>query len=166
MEQDHGRRPLLIHDGKAGGWRRLASRNPAFSRFLPSPDGQTAMRHTRLPLALMTALLAIHPTAPALANATRPAPVFAPCASCHSIEPGKTVFGPNLSGIANRKAASLPGYAYSPALKASRLTWNAATLDRWLRDPKKLVPGTKMPFGGISDAKTRKAVVDYLMTVK
>lgn len=75
------------------------------------------------------------------------------------------MFGPSLSGVVGRKAGSLPNYAYSPALKASRLTWNPVTLDRWLRDPKKLVPGTKMPFGGIADAKTRKAVVDYLMGV-
>lgn len=90
-------------------------------------------------------------------------PAFAQCAACHSTQPGKTVFGPSLSGVAGRKAGSLPGYAYSPAIKASRLTWNAATLDRWLKDPKKLVPGTRMPFGGIADAKARKAVVDYLM---
>ncbi len=111
-------------------------------------------------------MLAVSPAFANAQTAPRPAPVFAPCASCHSIEPGKTVFGPSLAGISGRKAASLPGYAYSPALKSSRLTWNAATLDRWLRDPRKLVPGTKMPFGGIADAKTRKAVVDYLLTLK
>ncbi|RJT24261.1 cytochrome C [Chakrabartia godavariana] len=125
------------------------------------------MRRPRLLLASALAILAA-PSAPAGAQATppRPAPVFAPCAGCHSIEPGKTMFGPSLHRVAGRKAASLAGYPYSAALKASGLTWNAATLDRWLRGPQKLVPGTRMPFGGIADPATRKAVVDYLLTVK
>jgi len=89
---------------------------------------------------------------------------FAVCAGCHSVQPGKTVFGPSLAGLAGRKAGSVPGYAYSAALKASGLTWNAATLDRWLKGPQRLVPGTRMPFPGMQDAKARKAVISYLMT--
>lgn len=95
----------------------------------------------------------------------RPA-AFAQCAACHSTEPGKTVFGPSLANVAGRRAGSLPGYAYSPALKSSGLTWNAATLDRWLTSPQRMVPGTKMPFAGIADATKRKQVVDYLLTLK
>lgn len=92
-------------------------------------------------------------------------PAFAQCAGCHSTEPGKNLFGPSLAGISGRRAASLPGYAYSPALKKSGITWNAKSLDRWLTAPQKAVPGTKMPLGGVQDAQTRKALVDYLLTI-
>ena len=91
-------------------------------------------------------------TAPA-----RPA-AFAQCAGCHSTEPGKNLFGPSLAGVSKRRAGSLPGYAYSPALKRSGITWNSQTLDRWLISPSKSVPGTKMPLGGVPDPATRKAL--------
>jgi len=106
----------------------------------------------------------------ARASATAPAPaspaVFAPCSGCHSLQQGKTVFGPSLAGVSGRKAGSLPGYAYSKALKNSGITWNAATLDAWLTSPRKMVPGTRMPFMGIPDPAKRKAVVDFLLTLK
>lgn len=99
-------------------------------------------------------------------QADAPPPAFAACASCHSTQPGKMLFGPSLAGVAGRKAGTLAGYAYSPAMKATKINWNATTLDRWLKDPKKLVPGTRMPFLGIRDAAARKSVVDFLMTLR
>jgi cytochrome c len=99
---------------------------------------------------------------PATAQQARPA-AFAVCAGCHSTQAGKTVFGPSLAGIGGRRAGTLEGYAYSPALKSSGLTWNAKTLDRWLTAPKKMVPGTKMPFNGIQDRATRNQVIAYLL---
>ncbi|MBB4642871.1 c-type cytochrome [Rhizorhapis suberifaciens] len=93
-------------------------------------------------------------------------PAFAICAACHTVEPGQTSFGPNLRGLGGRRAASLPGYAYSPALKASGLTWDRATLDAWLTSPQKKVPGTKMPFAGLPDPEKRKQIIDYLMSLK
>lgn len=108
-------------------------------------------------------------SAPALVRADTP-PVrpaaFAQCAACHSTERGKTAFGPSLAAVSGRRAGSLPGYAYSPALKSSGLTWNAATLDRWLASPQQTVPGTRMPFGGMADPTQRKQVVDYLLMLK
>ena len=95
----------------------------------------------------------------------RPA-AFTQCTACHSIEAGRTVFGPSLAGVAGRRAGSLPGYNYSAALRSSGLTWNAATLDRWLTAPQRTVPGTKMPFAGIPDPARRKQVVDYLLTLR
>lgn len=94
----------------------------------------------------------------------RPA-AFAQCAGCHSTEPGKNLFGPSLAGVSKRRAGSLPGYAYSPALKKSGISWNAQTLDRWLTSPSKAVPGTKMPLAGVPDPSTRKALVNYLLTL-
>lgn len=98
-------------------------------------------------------------TAPA-----RPA-AFAQCGGCHSTEPGKNLYGPSLAGVSKRRAGSLPGYAYSPALKRSGVAWNAQSLDRWLSSPQKMVPGTKMPLAGVPDPATRKALVSYLLTL-
>jgi cytochrome c len=101
---------------------------------------------------------------PAQAAATPP-PAFAVCSSCHSVEPGQNGIGPTLAGIWQRKAAAVPGYAYSPALKASGIVWDAQRLDTWLQGPMKMVPGTKMVIA-ISDPQERKAVIDYLETLK
>ncbi|MBV8915239.1 MAG: cytochrome c family protein, partial [Acetobacteraceae bacterium] len=60
---------------------------------------------------------------------------------------------------------SVAGYDYSDAMKSSGLTWNQGNLDRFLTDPKGVVPGTKMTFPGLKDAGKRKAVIDYLKTL-
>lgn len=103
---------------------------------------------------------------PVSAWAEAPPPAFGVCSACHSTEAGKTSFGPNLRGVGGRKAASLPGYAYSPALKSSGLTWTREALDAWLTSPQKTVPGTKMPFPGYAEADKRQAVIDYLLSLK
>ena len=89
------------------------------------------------------------------------------CAVCHSVQPtGGPHEGPNLLGVVGRKAASEPEFTrYSPALKASRLTWNKKTLDKFLVNPMAKVPGTLMPMQ-IADNKTRADVVAYLATLK
>jgi len=88
---------------------------------------------------------------------------FAVCKSCHTLTPGgPDMTGPNLSGVFGRKAATKPGYHYSDAMKAQTFTWDAAELDKWLVDPKAMVPGTKMTFVGFKDEKDRKDVIAYL----
>ena len=77
--------------------------------------------------------------------------VFRKCQACHSIEPGKNMLGPSLAGVIGRKAGSELGYSYSPAMKGATITWDATTLDQYLTDPAKLVPGNKMPFPGTQD---------------
>ena len=95
------------------------------------------------------------------------APVaFGICKSCHAIEKGKTLIGPSLAGIVGTKAGDVPGYDFSPALKASGLTWDEATLDKWLENPMKLVPGTRMTYAGQSDPAKRKDLIAYLKTLK
>jgi cytochrome c len=120
----------------------------------------------RLSLSVFCAAMALMVTsvAPATAQKARPT-AFAQCAGCHATEAGKNLFGPSLAGVSGRRAGSLPSYTYSPALKSSGLTWNAKTLDRWLTSPRKTVPGTKMPFNGIQDAKSRGQVIAYLLTL-
>jgi cytochrome c len=93
--------------------------------------------------------------------------VFLECQGCHAVAPGGPVLvGPDLAGVVGRKAGSLAGYNYSPALKASGLAWNTANLDRWLTDPGALVPGTKMAFAGIDSPALRADVIAYLATQK
>ena len=88
--------------------------------------------------------------------------VYRKCQACHSLEPGKNTLGPSLAGIIGKKAASDPAYAYSPALKSSGMTWDVTTLDRYLLDPQKTVPGNKMPFPGLKTDNERKDVIAYL----
>jgi len=93
--------------------------------------------------------------------------VFLECQGCHAVAPGgPALVGPDLDGVVGRKAASLPGYDYSAALKSSGLVWNDANLDRWLTDPSQLVPGTKMAFAGIDSPALRADVIAYLGTLK
>lgn len=95
-----------------------------------------------------------------------PPAAFGQCVSCHAVKPGLNGVGPSVFGIVDRKAASVPGYAYSNQLKAANLTWDEATLDKWLAGPMQMVPGTKMVFPGMPDAARRKEVIDYLKTLK
>jgi cytochrome c2 len=83
------------------------------------------------------------------------------CADCHTL--GVTGQGPNLVGVVGRKAASLPDYPYSDALRASGLTWTVATLDRFLQGSRTLVPGTAMDVS-VPDATDRRDVIAYLAT--
>ena len=85
--------------------------------------------------------------------------VFKKCAVCHSLEPGKNLVGPSLAGVVGRKAGSEPDYDYSPAMKQSGLVWDPATLDSYLADPQKVVPGNKMPFPGLKTDQDRADVI-------
>ena len=99
--------------------------------------------------------------APTTAAVAEPA-AFAVCKACHSVEPGKNGIGPSLAGIFGEKAGLVPGFEFSDAMKSSGLTWNQATLDRYLTDPRGVVPGTKMAFGGVADAAKRQAIIDWI----
>lgn len=87
------------------------------------------------------------------------------CQSCHSVTQGRnSPLGPSLIGVAGRKAAATP-FNYSRALKASNLTWNRATLDRFLAAPTRTVPGTRMVIA-VSDGAQRAALISYLESRK
>jgi cytochrome c len=81
------------------------------------------------------------------------------CGTCHSIAVNKT--GPAHRGVYGRAAGSAPGYAYSAALKASGIVWNADTLDRWLQGPQKMVKGSRM-FMAVPNPAERAAIIAFL----
>jgi nitrite reductase (NO-forming) len=88
--------------------------------------------------------------------------VFRKCQACHSLEQGKNLLGPSLAGVIGRKAGTLPNYNFSPSMKQADITWDAKTLDAYLADPQKLVPGNRMPFPGLKTEHDRTDVIAYL----
>jgi nitrite reductase (NO-forming) len=87
--------------------------------------------------------------------------VFRKCQACHSMEPGKTVLGPSLAGIVGRKAGADASYNYSPPMKQANVVWDAKSLDAYLADPQKVVPGNKMPFPGLKTEQDRADVIAF-----
>ena len=76
--------------------------------------------------------------------------VFEACAACHSLEPNRSMTGPSLADLWNRKAGSLTSFPrYSSALRSSGVVWSDKTLDDWIEDPQHLIPGNEMTFQGI-----------------
>lgn len=101
--------------------------------------------------------------APAKDDAVLGKRLFLRCTACHTMSskaPGKV--GPHLQGIVGRKAGSVAGFGYSPAIKGSSIVWNEAMLDKWLERPQAVVPGTTMSFAGLSKPEDRKALIAYL----
>jgi cytochrome c len=84
------------------------------------------------------------------------------CTGCHSMDYNGV--GPAHRGVFGRQAGQAPGFAYSDALKGSRLIWDEASLDRWLADPEKLVPGQRMGVS-VPEAAARHDLIAYLKQV-
>ena len=102
-------------------------------------------------------------SAPPVGDAAHGKALYQGCLGCHSIDDND--LGPKHRGLVGRRAGSVQDYVYSPALKNSGLTWDEATLDRWLSNPSALVPGTKM-FFKLDDAQARADVIAYLKQLK
>jgi cytochrome c len=118
-------------------------------------------------LVLTAAAVALLAAPAAAADANNGKVVFGRCAVCHNVQKGgPNGLGPNLFGVVGRKAASLASFSYSPALKNAHITWTPDKLKAWAMGPAKLVPGTKMAFGGITNASQADDVVAYLGTLK
>ena len=89
------------------------------------------------------------------------------CGVCHKIGAGeKSALGPNLFGVGGRKAGALPGYAFSPAMKAAKFVWTRDRLIAYITDPRKTVPGNKMAFAGQKNPQQAAAIADYLLSLK
>lgn len=86
------------------------------------------------------------------------------CGTCHTIDPAAAPRqGPNLHGVLQRKAGTLAGYKYSAGLKAAGWQWTPEQIDRWLTDPRALVPDTLMSVYKQKDPEKRKLIIDYLI---
>lgn len=100
----------------------------------------------------------------ATSGAAQTNPAFAPCAACHTVKAGQNRLGPSLFRIVGAKKAAVPGFNYSPALKAQKGVWSEAELDAYLANPRAKVPGTRMVYAGMPDAAKRKALIAWLKT--
>jgi len=95
----------------------------------------------------------------------RGAKTFQACVACHSLEPGRHFTGPSLANVIGRTAGTAPGFQrYSDALKGSGVVWNEKTLDAWIREPAKFIPGNEMTFAGIKDEQARRDLIQYMRT--
>ncbi len=92
-------------------------------------------------------------------DAGRGETLYEACQDCHSLD--KNDVGPRHRGVFGRKAASLPDYDYSEALKSANIVWNEETLDKWLTDPQAVAPGAKM-FFHLDNPQDRADVIAYL----
>ncbi len=112
-------------------------------------------------IAAAAAWLAASP-AHAAGNAARGQKLFSECQACHSTEIGATGVGPSLFGMFGRQAGEPDEFRYSPALKNSGITWTPETLDKYIADPQKAVPGNRMPYAGLTDPGDRADLIEYL----
>jgi cytochrome c len=119
------------------------------------------VRIANLLLPVLAALSAL--PAHAEGDAARGAQSYAArCGGCHSVEADRV--GPRHAGVVGRRAGSVAGFDYSPALARSQLAWDARTLERWLSDPEALVPGQQMGYS-LADPAARADVIAYLATL-
>ncbi len=123
------------------------------------------MKPAVLSALLVLSLTVLEGCAPSGTDAATGERAFRQCASCHQVGiNARGGFGPQLNGLFGRRAGSTPDFAYSEAIKTSGIVWDERSLAAFLRDPNKLVPGTRMRFWGISDRNEIAALQAYLRT--
>jgi cytochrome c len=126
----------------------------------------TSLKPLLLPLLMLMLMLMLMLQAPSALAAGDPEKgraVFARCASCHQVGPSAhNGFGPQLNGIIGRRAGSVDGYAYSPAMKNAALVWSEKNLKTFLKSPGDTVPGNKMRFWGIGSDSQVADLMAYL----
>lgn len=122
------------------------------------------MRRPRLSVVALTATAALSPAYGQDAAAGQ-ALFRSQCSICHSPRPGRNIIGPSLFGVLGRHSGRIPNFHYSQANLHSGLTWDPATLDRYLASPQQVVPGTLMTFPGLRNAQERADVIAYLATL-
>jgi len=89
----------------------------------------------------------------------------AQCGICHSVASGQNGIGPTMFGVVGRSAGSVPGFQYTADHKKLGVTWDAVTLDKYLTNPRAMVPDTTMIYAGLKDDAKRAALIAYLETL-
>jgi len=87
------------------------------------------------------------------------------CSICHAVIKGKNGIGPTLFGVVGRRAGIVPGFDYTTDHKNLGITWNATTLNKYLTNPRAMVPDTTMIYPGLKDSAKRADLVTYLATL-
>ena len=118
--------------------------------------------------AMLGAALVWSANAYAAGDATHGEAVFKQCKICHAVgATAKPGGGPVQNNLIGATAGARPGYTYSPAMKEAGekgLVWTEENLDKYLENPKAIVPGTKMVFPGVKKPEDRADVIAYLKT--
>lgn len=89
---------------------------------------------------------------------------FELCIACHSLKAEQNGTGPTLYNLIGRTAGTVEGFRFSGPMKRSAIVWDQKTLTAFLRNPQEVVPGTRMPFSGMTDEAALKALTQYLET--
>jgi cytochrome c len=117
------------------------------------------MRHTLIAALLLagsaTSALAADPAAGEKIFKTQ-------CGICHAVVAGQNRIGPTLFGVVGRPAGSVPGFNYTADHKKLGITWDAANLDKYLTNPRAMVPDTSMVYAGLKNDTERADLVAYL----
>ena len=99
----------------------------------------------------------------ATADVAKGEAAFKKCAACHTIaQGGANGIGPNLWASMGKPHGHVAGFSYSDALKSIPGNWDFEGMDKWLANPKKYAPGTKMTFAGLSNPEERANLIAYL----
>jgi cytochrome c len=111
-------------------------------------------------------LLAGSATSAPAADAAAGQKIFkAQCGICHAAEAGQNRIGPTLFGVIGRRSGSVPGFNYTADHKKLDVTWNVATLDKYLANPRAMVPDTSMIYAGLKNDAERADLIAYLETL-
>jgi cytochrome c len=132
----------------------------------PSNESHRGHAASRLTRTIFAATLVCAPALTFAQDAGAGKTVFVQqCAACHATTDSNGI-GPGLKGIDGRKVGSGANFRYSSAMKEVAYAWDAKTLDAFLAAPSKAIPGSAMPFAGLSDGKQRADVIAYMQTLK
>lgn len=143
-----------------------AATDAASAAATPSPTPAPSASASAAPAAKASAAPVAAASPAAVVAAAAPPPSFGRCVACHdAAKGGADKLGPNLYKVYGAKAG-VGSYAFSDAMKASGITWNDATLDKWLENPRAMVPGTTMSFPGLKDPAKRAEIIAFLKTAR